>query len=93
MQALEAARCVAEGVVADVREADVGSILGWGFAPFSGGTLSYIDMMGTKRFVDLCKRLEKKHGARFKPGKLLADMALKGDTFYGRFAPGRFAAA
>jgi 3-hydroxyacyl-CoA dehydrogenase/enoyl-CoA hydratase/3-hydroxybutyryl-CoA epimerase len=87
VQALEAARTLEEGVITDVREADVGSILGWGFAPFSGGTLSYIDMMGTKNFVALCKRLEKKFGPRFKCGKLLRDMATKGDTFYGRFAP------
>ena len=87
-QALEAARTLEEGVITDVREADVGSILGFGFAPFSGGTLSYIDMMGTKQFVALCKRLEKKFGPRFKPGKLLTNMATKGDTFYGRFAPG-----
>ena len=39
-QAVEAARSFEEHVVTDVREADVGSILGWGFAPFSGGTLS-----------------------------------------------------
>jgi 3-hydroxyacyl-CoA dehydrogenase/enoyl-CoA hydratase/3-hydroxybutyryl-CoA epimerase len=71
----------------------VGSILGFGFAPFSGGTLSYIDMMGTKAFVDLCKRLEKSCGERFAPSKLLVDMAGKGETFYGRFAPGRRAAA
>ena len=57
MQALEAARCFEEGVLTDVREADVGSILGFGFAPFTGGTLSYIDMMGTKRFVALCETL------------------------------------
>ena len=50
-------------MLTDVREADVGSILGFGFAPFSGGTLSYIDMMGTKNFVELCQRLEKKYGA------------------------------
>src|SRR5262245_19654787 len=87
VQSLEAARCVEEGVITDVREADVGSILGFGFAPFSGGTISYIDMMGTKKFVELCKRLEKKFGDRFKVPKLLADMAVKGDTFYGRFAP------
>jgi 3-hydroxyacyl-CoA dehydrogenase / enoyl-CoA hydratase / 3-hydroxybutyryl-CoA epimerase len=87
-QALEAARTLEEGVINDVREADVGSILGFGFAPFSGGTLSYIDMMGTKNFVAVCKRLEKKFGPRFKPGKLLTNMATKGDTFYGRFAPG-----
>ncbi len=40
MQAVEAARSFEEKVVTDVREADVGSILGFGFAPFSGGTLS-----------------------------------------------------
>jgi 3-hydroxyacyl-CoA dehydrogenase / enoyl-CoA hydratase / 3-hydroxybutyryl-CoA epimerase len=93
VQALEAARCVKEGVITDVREADIGSILGFGFAPFSGGTLSYIDMMGSKRFVELCRRLERKHGPRFKPPKLLLDMAAKGDTFYGRFAPGPAKAA
>ena len=87
VQALEAARTIEEGVITDVREADVGSILGFGFAPFSGGTLSYIDMMGSKAFVELCRKLEKKHGARFAPSKLLLDMARTGDTFYGRFAP------
>ena len=82
MQALETARCFEEGVLTDVREADVGSILGFGFAPFSGGTLSYIDMMGVKRFVELCQRLEKKYGPRFAPAKLLLDMAKKGESFY-----------
>jgi len=93
VQALEAARTFEEGVVTDVREADVGSILGFGFAPFTGGTLSYIDMMGTKRFVDLCKTLEKKHGARFKPSPLLLDLAAKGDGFYRRFPPDKRKAA
>ena len=92
IQALETARCVEEGVITDMREADVGSILGFGFAPFTGGTLSYIDMMGTKAFVDLCRHLEKSCGERFAPAKLLVDMAAKGDTFYGRFARGRAAA-
>jgi 3-hydroxyacyl-CoA dehydrogenase/enoyl-CoA hydratase/3-hydroxybutyryl-CoA epimerase len=92
IQALETARCVEEGVITDVREADVGSILGFGFAPFTGGTLSYIDMMGTKTFVALCKHLEKSCGPRFAPSKLLIDMATTGDTFYGRFADQRAAA-
>ena len=89
IQALETARIFEEGVLTDVREGDVGSILGFGFAPFTGGTLSYIDRMGTKRFVELCKAVEKKHGPRFKPSKLLLDMAGKNDTFYHRFAPAR----
>jgi 3-hydroxyacyl-CoA dehydrogenase/enoyl-CoA hydratase/3-hydroxybutyryl-CoA epimerase len=50
-------------------------------------------MMGSKPFVELCRRLEGKHGARFKPAKLLHEMALDAETFYGRFAPGRRAAA
>ena len=87
MQALETARCFEEQVLTDVREADVGSILGFGFAPFSGGTLSYIDMMGTKKFVALCRKLEAKFGARFSPSKLLIDMAERNEGFYQRFAP------
>ena len=93
IQALEAARCVEEKVITDMREADVGSILGWGFAPFTGGTLSWIDMLGTKRFVALCQSLEKKHGPRFAPPKLLIEMADKGETFYRRFPPARRQAA
>ncbi len=85
-QALEAARTVEEGVVTDPREADVGSILGFGFAPYTGGALSYIDFMGAKAFVDLCKSLQAKHGDRFAPPKLLLDMASSGETFYGRAA-------
>ncbi|MFZ5692539.1 MAG: 3-hydroxyacyl-CoA dehydrogenase NAD-binding domain-containing protein [Pseudomonadota bacterium] len=87
IQALETARCFEEGVLTDVREADVGSILGFGFAPFTGGTLSYIDFMGVKTFVSLCDALEKKFGARFAPNALLRDLASKDETFYGRFAP------
>jgi 3-hydroxyacyl-CoA dehydrogenase / enoyl-CoA hydratase / 3-hydroxybutyryl-CoA epimerase len=93
IQALETARCFAEGVLTDVREADVGAILGFGFAPFTGGPLSFIDMMGTKRFVALCKSLEKTNGPRFKPPKLLTEMAAKDESFYGRFAVPTRAAA
>jgi len=85
-QAVEAARVIEEGVVTDPREADVGSIIGFGFAPFSGGTLSYIDGMGAAHFVALCERLRQKYGERFAPPKILIDMAKAGETFYGRFA-------
>jgi 3-hydroxyacyl-CoA dehydrogenase/enoyl-CoA hydratase/3-hydroxybutyryl-CoA epimerase len=85
--ALEAARTVEEGIVTDPREADVGSILGFGFAPYTGGTLSYIDGMGVKTFVTLCETLAAKYGNHFAPTPLLKDMAAKGDTFYKRFDP------
>ncbi|WJR68185.1 3-hydroxyacyl-CoA dehydrogenase NAD-binding domain-containing protein [Neorhizobium sp. CSC1952] len=85
--ALEAARTMEEGIVTDPREADVGSILGFGFAPYTGGTLSYIDGMGVKNFVALCEKLASAYGDHFKPTELLKDMAAKGETFYGRFDP------
>ena len=85
-QALEAARTFEEGVVTDPREADVGSILGFGFAPYTGGALSYIDFMGAGAFVELCRNLQARHGDRFAPPKMLADMAASGETFYGRAA-------
>ena len=85
--ALEAARVMEEGIVTDPREADVGSILAFGFAPYTGGALSYIDGIGAKAFVKIAKKLQKKYGAEFKAPKLLLDMAEKGETFYERFNP------
>ncbi|MER8742781.1 3-hydroxyacyl-CoA dehydrogenase NAD-binding domain-containing protein [Mesorhizobium sp. M1004] len=85
--ALEAARVMEEGIVTDPREADVGSILAFGFAPFTGGALSYIDGIGAGEFVRIAKGLQKKYGAEFKAPKLLLDLAEKGETFYQRFDP------
>ncbi len=92
-QALEAAHCMLEGVVTDPREADVGSILGFGFAPYSGGTISFIDGMGSAKFVALAQALAGKYGARFAPGAELVEMAKKGESFYGRFGAKAKAAA
>ncbi|MEQ8451923.1 MAG: 3-hydroxyacyl-CoA dehydrogenase NAD-binding domain-containing protein [Nitratireductor sp.] len=85
--ALEAARVMGEGIVTDPREADVGSILAFGFAPYTGGALSYIDGMGSAAFVKLAKQLQKKYGPQFKPPKVLVDMAAKDESFYQRFDP------
>ncbi|MGM4908275.1 3-hydroxyacyl-CoA dehydrogenase NAD-binding domain-containing protein [Rhizobium sp. 768_B6_N1_8] len=85
--ALEAARTMEEGIVTDPREADVGSILGFGFAPYTGGALSYIDGMGVKAFVELAEKLASTYGDHFKPTPLLKEMAAKGETFYSRFDP------
>ena len=83
--ALEAARCMAEGIVTDPREADVGSILGFGFAPYTGGAISLIDGMGAKAFVRRARELAEKHGTRFAPSDKLAEMAERGETFYGTY--------
>jgi len=82
IQALEAARCLEENVVTDPAGADVGALLGWGFAPWTGGPLSYIDMLGMGPFVELCDRLAQQHGARFLPNPMLRDLARRGAAIY-----------
>ncbi|HVN41208.1 MAG TPA: 3-hydroxyacyl-CoA dehydrogenase NAD-binding domain-containing protein, partial [Steroidobacteraceae bacterium] len=83
IQALETARCYEEGVLRSVPEADLGSILGWGYPMYTGGTLSFIDTVGPARFVAECKRLAKLYGERFKPTKGLVERAKTGQTYYG----------
>ena len=85
-QVLEAVRALQDGVLTDIREGDVGAILGWGFAPWSGGPFSWLDMIGAARAVEICDGLTAAHGARFAVPKLLREIAEKGETFYGRFA-------
>jgi len=82
VQSVETARCMEENVVTSPQDADVGSILGWGFAPFHGGVCSMVDSIGIEDFVAECDRLAQAHGERFTPNKLLRDMATEGQGFY-----------
>lgn len=87
-QCIEVARCFEEGVITDARDADIGSILAWGFAPYSGGVCSFMDLkVGVKTFVLECDRLAEQYGERFRPNTLLREMAANGQTFYSRFPP------
>ncbi len=85
IQVLEAVRAFEEGVLEDIREGDVGAILAWGFAPWSGGPFSWLDMIGAKRAVAECEDLAARFGPRFAPPALLRELAETGETFYGRF--------
>ena len=87
VQVLEAVRALEEGVLMDIREGDVGAILGWGFAPWSGGPLSWLDMIGTPYAAERCDQLEAQFGERFKCPDLLREMAEKNQSFYGRVGP------
>ena len=81
-QVLEAVRALEEGVLTDIREGDVGAILGWGFAPWSGGPFGWLDIIGAAKAVEICERLTQAFGARFATPKLLREMAVKGTSFY-----------
>ena len=87
VQVLEAVRALEEGVLMDIREGDVGAILGWGFAPWSGGPFSWLDIIGAPYAAERCDQLTEKFGDRFKCPDLLREMAEKNQTFYGRFGP------
>ncbi|NNU81193.1 3-hydroxyacyl-CoA dehydrogenase [Halovulum dunhuangense] len=82
IQVLEAVRALEEGVLTDIREGDVGAILGWGFMPWSGGPFGWIDIEGPDRVVALCDRLAETHGPRFAAPELLRRMAAEGRRFY-----------
>ena len=86
VQVLEAVRALEEGVLMDVREGDVGAIVGWGFAPWSGGPLSWFDMLGSEYAAARCDELEVAYGARFAAPSLLRDMANTGEAFYDKLS-------
>ena len=90
-QVLEAVRAYEDHVLTDIREGDVGAILGWGFAPWSGGPFSWLDMIGAPRAVAICDDLAAHFGPRFAAPALLRDIAAKGDGFYSRLAPAKAA--
>ena len=85
-QALEAARCLEERVIEHPAEADVGALLGWNFAPQTGGPLSSIDQTGVGTFVRRYDALAERRGERFRPNALLRAMANRGERFYADVA-------
>jgi 3-hydroxyacyl-CoA dehydrogenase/enoyl-CoA hydratase/3-hydroxybutyryl-CoA epimerase len=81
IQSIETARCLEEGVLRTVPDANLGSIFGWGFAPQHGGTLQFINAVGLPAFVARAKELAATYGDRFTPPQLLVSMAEKGERF------------
>jgi 3-hydroxyacyl-CoA dehydrogenase/enoyl-CoA hydratase/3-hydroxybutyryl-CoA epimerase len=80
-QAVETIRCYEENVLTSVADANIGSIFGWGFAAFKGGTLQFVNDFGVTAFRDRAKELEEKYGERFSPPELLIKMAETRETF------------
>jgi len=81
IQAIETVRCVEEGVLKSVADANIGSIFGIGFAAWTGGALQFINQYGVKDFVARAQYLAEQYGERFLPPALLLDKAAKGETF------------
>ncbi|MEI4471100.1 FAD-dependent oxidoreductase [Frigidibacter sp. MR17.24] len=81
IQALEAVRALDEGVLTDPREGDVGAILGWGFAPWSGGPFSWLDRIGAPAARAAAEDLAARHGPRFAPPEGLLRRAAAAGLF------------
>lgn len=83
-QAIETVRCLDENVVTHAADADIGSVFGWGFPPWTGGTLSFIETVGLQEFVATADELAKTCGERFAVPDSLRKMAEQGLSFYPR---------
>ncbi len=81
IQALETVRCLDEGVLRNIPDANIGSIFGWGFAPFKGGTLQFINDYGLKQFITRAKELNVKYGPRFAVPASLEKLAAEGKEY------------
>ena len=81
IQAIETVRCLEENVLRTVTDGNIGSIFGFGFAPWSGGALQYINHIGLRAFADRASELANHYGSRFSPPKLLLKMAERNETF------------
>lgn len=81
-QSIEAYRCLEEGVLRSVVDGDIGSLLGWGFPPYTGGALSYIDYVGMDQFIAECDEFTEKFGSRFTVPQSLRDMAAAGQSIH-----------
>ena len=81
IQAIETVRCLEEGVLKSVADANIGSIFGIGFAAWTGGALQFINQYGIKDFVARAHYLAEQYGERFEPPALLRDKAARGETF------------
>jgi 3-hydroxyacyl-CoA dehydrogenase/enoyl-CoA hydratase/3-hydroxybutyryl-CoA epimerase len=65
-QSIETIRCLDEGVLNNKLDGNIGSILGWGFPPYLGGTLNFPEFIGAETFLSEADRLTETYGERFK---------------------------
>jgi 3-hydroxyacyl-CoA dehydrogenase/enoyl-CoA hydratase/3-hydroxybutyryl-CoA epimerase len=87
-EALETAKCFDEGVLTSSAAANIGSIMGIGFPPNTGGAAQFMTgyeaasgEIGPKAFVARADELAAAYGDRFRPTAYLRDLAAQGGTF------------
>ena len=76
-------KCLDEGVIESVADANIGSIMGIGFPAWTGGVLQYINGYegGLSGFVTRARELAETYGERFEPPASLVEKAERGETY------------
>jgi 3-hydroxyacyl-CoA dehydrogenase/enoyl-CoA hydratase/3-hydroxybutyryl-CoA epimerase len=78
----EAAFCLEDNILRDVKDGDIGAIFGLGFPAFLGGPFKYMDSLGLESVAETLSYLARKHGPRFTPSQKITELAKGGKTFY-----------
>ncbi len=89
IETLETVRCLDEGVIETVADANIGSIMGIGFPGWSGGVLQFANgyATGLAGFVARARELAAAYGGRFEPPASLVEKAERGETYTDAPAP------
>ncbi|MBE2249053.1 MAG: fatty acid oxidation complex subunit alpha FadJ [Myxococcus sp.] len=78
----EAVRCLGEGILRSPRDGDIGAIFGLGFPPFLGGPFRHAESQGLGRTLQRLEHYQERHGVRFTPAPLFAELVKTGKRFY-----------
>jgi 3-hydroxyacyl-CoA dehydrogenase/enoyl-CoA hydratase/3-hydroxybutyryl-CoA epimerase len=83
IESLETVKCLDEGVIESVADANIGSIMGIGFPGWTGGVLQYINGFddGLPGFVARARELAERYGERFEPPASLVEKAERGEVY------------
>ncbi len=81
-EAIDAVRCLDDGVLTSVPDANIGSLQGIGFPPWTGGVLQYVNQYagGPAGFVERARELAAAYGPQFEPPASLVELAAAGGT-------------
>lgn len=78
-QVVEALRILDEGIIGNVGDGNIGSIMGIGFPPHTGGVYQCVNAYGLRDFAERAQQLADAYGERFKPPVMLLEKANRGE--------------
>lgn len=80
-QVIEALRCLESGVLRTVDDGNIGSIMGIGAPPWTGGLIQFVNSYGLDKFAARCAVLAERYGERFVAPAILQEKLAAGEHF------------